>query len=55
MRDLIRKFALLNASQYNGKANPGSVIGKVLAEKPELKKDMKFLAKEVQEDRKSVV
>jgi glutamyl-tRNA synthetase len=35
--ELIRKFALLNAVKHEGKAQIGSVIGKVLAEKPELK------------------
>jgi glutamyl-tRNA synthetase len=35
--ELIRKFALLNAVKHDGKAQTGPVIGKVLAEKPELK------------------
>lgn len=35
--EIILKYALQNAIGYNGKANPGSVMGKVLAEKPELK------------------
>lgn len=47
MKDLIRKHALLNAVEYNGKANAQSVLGKVLAENPELKKDMASLGKEV--------
>jgi len=41
MKDIILKHALLNAQDFGGKANPGSVIGKVIAEKPELKSDMK--------------
>lgn len=40
---VIRKFALQNAVQYKGRSNPGSIIGKVLAEYPDWKKDMKNL------------
>jgi len=43
----IRKYALQNAVKFNGKANVGAVIGKVLAENPELKKDMKKLSKDI--------
>ena len=39
--DTILKYALQNAVGYNGKASPGSVIGRVLAEKPELKSKAK--------------
>jgi glutamyl-tRNA synthetase len=35
--DVILKYALQNAVGYGGKANPGSVTGRVLAERPELK------------------
>ncbi|MEM2320083.1 MAG: glutamate--tRNA ligase [Candidatus Bathyarchaeia archaeon] len=35
--ELIRKFALLNAIKHDGKAQVGPVLGKVLAEKPELR------------------
>lgn len=45
--DIIKKHALLNAIEYGGKANAQAVLGKVVAEKPELKKDMVKLAKEV--------
>ncbi len=34
MKDVILKYALHNAVKFNGKANPGAVIGKVLAENP---------------------
>ncbi|MCH8328891.1 MAG: hypothetical protein IIB81_00690, partial [Nanoarchaeota archaeon] len=47
MKDLILKYALQNAVKYKGKANIGAVIGKVLAENPGLKKDMKKLSKEI--------
>lgn len=39
--DIILKYALQNAVGYNGKASPGSVIGRVLAERPELKSQAK--------------
>ena len=47
MKDLILKYALQNAVKFKGKANVGAVIGKVLAENPELKKSMKKLSKEI--------
>jgi len=37
------KHALLNAVQHGGKASESVVVGKVLGESPELKKDMKTL------------
>jgi glutamyl-tRNA synthetase len=49
MKDLILKYALQNAVKFRGKANIGAVIGKVLAENPGLKKDMKKLSKEIKE------
>jgi len=47
-KKLIRNVALWNASQYNGKANPGSVLGKVIAQDPALKSDMRSLAMTIQ-------
>jgi len=44
---LIRKYALANAVKFNGKANPGSVIAKIIAEMPECKSEMKVVSKEV--------
>src|SRR3989338_10603468 len=49
MEDLLYKYALQNAVKYNGKANPGALIGKILAEKPELKSDIENLKKRIQE------
>ncbi len=48
MRELIYKYTLKNAHDY-GKAMPKAVLGKVLAENPELKKDVKGLMGEIQE------
>lgn len=47
MKELILKHALANAVQFNGKANLGAVLGKVIAEKPELKKDIESLKKDI--------
>lgn len=41
IRKVIHKLALVNAVNYNGKAQAGPVIGKLLAEKPELKTRVK--------------
>jgi len=49
MEELIKKYALQNAIKFNGKANPGAVIGKILAEKPELKGKIKDIAKKANE------
>ena len=48
-KEIIKKYALQNAVRYNGKANIGAVIGKVLAEYPELKSKVKEIAKETSE------
>ena len=37
LKEIIRKYALLNAVSHEGKAQQGSVIGKLLAEMPQLK------------------
>ncbi|MBI2657752.1 glutamate--tRNA ligase, partial [Candidatus Woesearchaeota archaeon] len=47
LKAAIRKYALQNAVKYRGKANPGAVIGKVLAENPELKGEAKEISKEI--------
>jgi len=47
--EIIRKYALQNALKFDGKANAGAVIGKVLAENPELKPKLKGIAKETSE------
>lgn len=44
IRESAVKYAVFNASQYGGKANPGSVMGRIFAEFPEAKAN----AKEVQ-------
>ena len=45
--ELIRGHALHNAYAYGGKAQPAAVIGRVLADRPELKPTIKELSKAV--------
>ncbi len=47
LESLIRKWALANAVRYEGKANFGAVLGKLLAVQPELKDQLKTLSKEI--------
>ena len=47
LKHLIQKYALQNALKFEGKANPGAVIGKLFAQKPELKKQAKDLGKSI--------
>ena len=54
MKDLILKYTLKNASKYNGKANFNAVLGKILNEKPELRQNIKELAKEINDIIKKV-
>ncbi len=54
MKKIIKKHALLNAVEYKGRAQVQAVLGKILAEKPELKKDIKKLKKEVEKIVKEV-
>ena len=49
----LRRYALSNAIKYHGKADAGSVVGKILIERPELKKDAKELKKEIEDIKKS--
>lgn len=50
LKQIIRKYALQNAVQFEGKATVGSVLGKVMAENPDLRpraKELTSLAKSV--------
>ena len=47
MQQTIRKYALQNAIKFNGKANPGNIIGKVLGDHPELRKETKKVMEEI--------
>jgi len=47
--EFVRKLALLNAVRHYGKAQTGSVVGKLLGEKPELRSKAKEIARLVGE------
>lgn len=47
MKDIIFKHTLKNAFEYGGKVNPNVVLGLVLKENPELKRDVLSLRKEI--------
>lgn len=51
---LILKHALINAIQYGGKAEVKSVVGKILAEEPKLKAEVKRLVPEIEKIVKKV-
>ncbi|HZX44167.1 MAG TPA: glutamate--tRNA ligase [Candidatus Nanoarchaeia archaeon] len=52
--DLIRKYVLQNSIKFSGKASAGAVIGKIIAEKPELKEKIKEIAAQVNKEIKEV-
>jgi glutamyl-tRNA synthetase len=54
IREIIRKLALINAVNYNGKAQAGPVMGKLLAEKPQLKAQVKEIGPVIAEIIKGV-
>ena len=47
LKNAILMYALQNAVRYNGKADAKAVIGKVLGENPELRKDTKKIIKDI--------
>ena len=49
LKVIIRKHALANALKFNGKASPGAVISKIIAEASETKQFMKTVSFEVNE------
>jgi len=54
VEELILKYALLNAVEHGGKASSKAVLGKVLAESPGLKKDIKGLMEKIEKIVKKV-
>jgi glutamyl-tRNA synthetase len=45
LRELVRKAALLNALQHDGKAQAGAIVGRIIGEKQELKTKAKELSR----------
>mgnify|MGYP001607883703 CR=1 FL=1 len=50
----IRNFALANAIKYGGKANPGAIVGVLIANDPSVKDQLKHLSKEIAQAVKDV-
>lgn len=51
---LIRKYTLQNSIKFEGKPNPGNIIGKIIGERPELKKEIKSIQEEIQKTIKEI-
>jgi len=54
MREIVLKYTLQNAIFYNGKADPGAVLGKVMAGKPALRKRVQEVRKEIEQAVKQI-
>ncbi len=54
LKEIILKYTLQNAIKFNGKANPGAIIGKLLKEDSNLKSKIKELSKDIQKTVKEV-
>ena len=50
----VLKHVLNNAVKFNGKANPGAIIGKLIQENPEIRKDIGSTSKKINEVVKKV-
>lgn len=48
MKDIILKYLLKNAIEFHGKANPKAVLGLILKENPDLRKDVPNVVKEIE-------
>ena len=48
MDDLIKKYTLINAVEHDGVAQPKSVLGKLLAEHPEMRDQVQRLSGEIE-------
>ncbi len=48
-RELVRLYALQNAVEHGGEANPGAVIGTLMGEHPELREDAESISDEAPE------
>ena len=48
LKEIILKYALQNAVKFNGRANPGAIVGKLLKEDGGLKSKLKELSLDIQ-------
>jgi glutamyl-tRNA synthetase len=49
IKEMALRYALQNAVFYNGKANPAAVLGKVLADRPEMRQKIQAVRREIEE------
>ncbi len=54
LKNLVLKYSLQNAVKFGGKATPNAVLGKVLSENPDLKKEIASINKEIEQAIKDV-
>jgi glutamyl-tRNA synthetase len=54
MKEMILKYTLQNAIFYSGKAEPRAVLGKVMAEQPQLRKKIQGVRKEIEQAVKQI-
>ena len=54
VKEAIKKYALANAIRFEGKANAGTIIGRIMKEFPEFREKPKELAKLVSEGIKEI-
>ncbi len=54
IKEIVEKYAILNAASHSGKAVEKAVLGKIIAENPELRVEIKKLKKEVEKVVKKV-
>jgi len=54
MDELVKKYVLQNSVKYNGKANSGAVLGKILQENIKLKSKIKILQKKINDKIKEI-
>jgi len=47
LREKILRYVLQNAVKFNGKANAGAIIGKLIADDPKIKEKIKEISKEI--------
>ena len=47
---IVRKYSLQNSLEYNGKGKSGSVLGRIMAERTDLRQKARYLKKFVEEE-----
>ena len=50
IENIVRKYALQNSLEYNGEGKCGSVLGRIMSERKDLRKQAKILKNYVEEE-----